>query len=68
MYNRKIAPDDDVMEIEDFKAAVEQGAFMDYDGFGYPVKDSLADNDIRIRPSKLEDIPDDATHIVWFNK
>jgi len=68
MYDRKIHPDDDIMTVEDFKTAVAMGAFMDCDGFGYPSRDNLADDDIWIKPSKLEDIPEDATHIVWHNK
>ena len=60
--------EDDVYTIKEFKQSCESGAFIDYDGFGYPIKDKLADNKIIIRPSQLEDIPNDATHIVWYNK
>lgn len=42
--------------------------FIDYDGFGYPVKDKLADPYIEIKPSKRKLIPKDATHIVWYNR
>jgi len=60
--------EDDVYTVQEFIEAVEDCAFIDYDGFGYPVKDGLADNKIWIFPSKLHCIPADATHIVWFNR
>lgn len=42
--------------------------FIDYDGFGHPVKDRKCDPDIYIKPSKRHEIPEDATHIVWYNR
>lgn len=58
----------DVMTVEDFKSAVERRAFTDYDGSGCPVKDGKMDWQYTIYPSTMEVIPEDATHIVWFNK
>ena len=60
--------EDDVYTIEEFKGLCECKAFIDYDGFGYPVKDNKADEEIVIKPSKLNRIPKDATHIVWYNR
>jgi len=60
--------EDDVYTVEEFKQYCESKAFIDYDGFGYPVKDRKADESIHIKPSTLEDIPEDATHIIWFNR
>ena len=60
--------EDDVYTVDEFRACCAQGAFIDYDGFGHPVKDNLFDGDIDIRPSRLHEIPEDATHIVWYNK
>ena len=60
--------EDDVYTVEEFKKCVSNGAFIDYDGFGYPVKDKLADGSITIIPSRVKNIPDDATHIVWYNR
>lgn len=59
---------DDVYTVAEFKSFCKDGAFIDYDGFGCPVKDKLADPSIDIKPSKLHEIPDDATHIVWYNR
>jgi hypothetical protein len=60
---------DDVMTVEEFIDCVKQGLFIDYDGCGCPMKDGKYDQNIDVSPSTYEqDIPDDATHIVWFNK
>jgi hypothetical protein len=43
--------------------------FINDDGFGYPVKDNMVDENIIIKPSDVhETIPSDATHIVWYNR
>jgi hypothetical protein len=60
--------EDDVYTVEQFRHFCEKGMFIDYDGFGYPVKDGLADEAIEIKPSRLSAIPADATHIVWYNR
>lgn len=60
--------EDDVYTVEAFKEYVACGAFIDYDGYGHPVKDGLADSSIDIHPSKIHKIPPDATHIIWFNR
>lgn len=61
--------DDDVYTIAEFLENVESGGFIDYDGHGHPVKDKMANSSIIIKPSKCPQcIPDDATHIVWYNK
>lgn len=62
------ACEDDVYTIEEFKNLVEIDAFIDYDGYGHPVKNNLADPSIYVLPSKIKDIPKDATHIVWYNR
>lgn len=60
--------EDDVYTVKEFREACACGGFIDYDGYGYPVKDGKADPDVIIQPSRLGEIPDDATHIVWFNR
>ena len=60
--------EDDVYTIEEFKTYCKRRMFIDYDGFGHPVKDKKSDETIDIVPSRIEDIPEDATHIVWFNR
>jgi len=60
--------EDDVYTVEEFTQHVKDHSFIDYDGFGYPVKDGKADPSIYIKPSRLHEIPADATHIVWFNR
>ena len=60
--------EDDVYTIKEFIENCESGGFIDYDGFGYPVKDSKACTQIIIKPSRVAEIPEDATHIIWFNR
>lgn len=61
--------EDDVYTVKEFLAYVESGAFIDYDGYGHPVLDKMADREVYIFPSTaLKNIPKDATHIVWYNR
>lgn len=60
--------EDDVYTVAEFLAHVKCGSFIDYDGFGHPVKDGMADKGIWIKPSRPSAIPSDATHVVWFNR
>lgn len=59
---------DDVYTVEVFKEYCKDRLFTDYDGFGHPVKNSLVDCSIEIKPSRVGEIPNDATHIVWYNR
>lgn len=59
---------DDVYTVEEFINCCKRSSFIDYDGHGYPVKNSLADETICIKPSRFNAIPEDATHIVWYNR
>lgn len=61
--------EDDVYTVEEFLEKVRTRSFVDYDGWGHPVRDKLADPKIYVYPSTARDtIPADATHIVWYNK
>jgi hypothetical protein len=67
-YNKALPDYGDLMSVEKFKEYCRDGCFIDYDGHGYPVKDNKMTYDIIIKPSKLKDIPNDTTHIMWFNR
>lgn len=67
-YGCGLDGEDDVYTVDEFRALCKSGMFIDYDGHGYPVKDRLAAKDLFITPSKLHEIPGDATHIVWYNR
>jgi len=57
----------DVMTKDDFIVQVLQnGFFTPDDGSGYPAKDGKMDRTRDVFP--LAGIPDDATHVAWFNK
>lgn len=61
--------EDDVYTVNEFVGLCDSKAFIDYDGHGHPVKDGFADPDTWIDPSTAkQDIPGDATHVVWYNR
>lgn len=62
-YNQPLTNYGHLMTIEEFKGFL----FIDYDGHGHPVKDNKMSGHY-IKPSKLDQIPEDATHIMWYNK
>jgi predicted nuclease with TOPRIM domain len=59
----------DVMSLEDFINCVKCGGFIDYDGYGYYIKDNQ-ESDIEIYPSdvKHNSIRKDFDTIIWFNR
>ena len=72
-YSKPVALGDDVYTVADFREHVRDAHFIDYDGYGHPVKLGKCDPNIDIMPSRVrrfpvEAIPDDATHIVWYNR
>jgi hypothetical protein len=67
-YDGTIPGYGDVMTVEAFTENVEEAAFIDNDGHGYPCKDGKMMSNLRIIPSQIQRIPNDATHIVWFNR
>ena len=60
--------EDDVYTVDEFRERCKDGSLIDYDGFGHPVKDGKQDRSVNVYPSGLDAIPDDATHIIWFNR
>ncbi len=67
-YGNGPAGEDDVYTVEEFRRNVKCGAFIDYDGFGHPVKDRKLNPEVYVYPSKVHEIPADATHVVWYNR
>lgn len=67
-YTSRFEATDNVMTTAEFRQCVEDEVFVDSDGFGSPARDGKVDDDIWIRPSCLdEQLPKDATHVVWYN-
>ena len=61
--------EDDVYTVDEFLEHCDNDSFIDYDGYGFPVKDKFSDESIVVMPSNArETIPKDATHIVWYNR
>lgn len=63
VYDRELPNYGDLMTIEEWKDAVEEGYIMDDDGSGNWVKDGMMS---RFDPFSSEQ--EDATHVMWFNK
>lgn len=64
-------PDDigDIFTLEEFLDCCDAGGFTDYDGFGHPIKDGKQCSHVAICPSERHwSIPQDTTHIIWYNK
>jgi hypothetical protein len=59
----------DVMSLETFIANCKCGGFIDYDGYGYYVKDGKESN-IEIYPSDVKHgaVRKDFDTIIWFNR
>lgn len=68
-YTDKIEDfDGALMTVKEFKSTVKHGGFIDYDGYGYPVRKNKANSSVTIIPSEVSKTPKDATHIIWFNR
>ena len=61
--------EDHVMSLDDWKACVVAGGFIDYDGYGRYVKDGRKTN-IEVYPSDLKAgfIREEFDTIVWYNR
>jgi hypothetical protein len=62
-YDRLIENDDDVYTIKEWQAAIKNGFFGNYDGVGYWAKNGQYCHD-----EVFSSEPQDATHVIWFNK
>lgn len=68
-YNKVIPNYAYVITVEEFLASCRDGWFIDYDGFGEPIKDNLVDGSYRLNPSEMpHNMPADATHVAWYNR
>lgn len=70
-FNNPIPKYGHVMTINDFKEAVDDGMFTDYDGHGY-ASNGKHESEYLIMPSRVDFLPkevkEQATHVVWYNK
>lgn len=48
-------------------AMVKRGFLIDYDGYGHPVKNGKRAK-TPISPSEADQLPKDATHVLWYNR
>ena len=59
----------DLFDIESFKANVESGGFINYDGFGYYANETEQSN-IEVYPSDVKSgiYRKDFSHVKWYNR
>lgn len=67
-YNEPIPGYGDVLTVREYIEAISQGVFNDDDGHGIVARNGLMDSRNICPSDGLTYIPEDATHIVWFNK
>lgn len=70
-YDQEVPDYCELMTKEDWIACCDCGGYVDYDGIGYLVK--VVDDEARmsntpIFPSIRNQIPEDCTHVAWFNR
>lgn len=65
-YVEKLDQNGDLISREDWLESVKAGVFIDYDGFGYPVRGNRQSRQV-IVPSTADQLPDDATHVIWYD-
>lgn len=70
VYSAEVPKGIDLMTKEEFLEEVKAGSLTIDDGHGYPVKNNKMNPDSKIIPSPIgvTPIPEDATHIAWYNK
>ena len=56
-----------LMTREEWLTAVKEGALVDYDGMGCASNGKKCSREYVV-PSKADELPADATHVVWFNR
>lgn len=67
-YTEKLPKYGHLIPVDEFKEDVENQCFLDFDGSGQCVKDGLMCRKCTIKPSRVNEIPEDATHIMWYNE
>ncbi len=68
-YTEPVEEDDAIMTVAEYLGNVAAGGFIDYDGFGYPALNGFSAPEYCVYPSQgIDAIPEDATHIVWYNR
>lgn len=67
-YKDDIPIDATILTRVEYIESVKCHALIDYDGYGYPVDCNKMAKNFMLWPSQLEHLPEDCTHVVWFNR
>jgi len=58
----------ETMLVRRFRKRIQDGDFTDDDGHARPMCNGKLDSECLVLASKLDAIPEDATHVQWYNK
>jgi len=67
-YTEPVEKDGDLMTRKEYVDCCKVGGFVDDDGYGYAVKRGKMAPSIVLSPSKVDEMPKEITHVVWFNR
>ena len=58
----------ETMTVRRFRKHIKDADFTNSDGHGRPMRGKKLDSECLVKPSTVAVIPEDATHIQWYNK
>ena len=67
-YDVPILRPQQVMTREDWLERIQSHSFTDYDGFAHASDGKHINKDRVYRPSEASELPDNASHVVWYNR
>lgn len=67
-YNMPLPDDGELMTVDEFEDEVDFALLGDSDGFGRIVRDNMMANYFVVKPTKINEIPNCATHVIWFQR
>jgi hypothetical protein len=53
--------------VAQFRQHVAAEQWTDASGYGHPMKERVMDRNYFVKPSRVDEIPKDATHIMWYD-
>lgn len=58
----------ELLDVDEFVGMCITGHLIDYDGFGHLVFDDEIEDKKEVSPSDYDSIPEDVTHVLWYNR
>lgn len=67
IFNEELPDYGDLITVDTFRQCCKNKMFIDYDGYGNPVKSNKCAN-VLVLPSQVHLVPPEVTHIMWYNR